>query len=180
MKLPKYFTTVTPFSKLIVLIIFISFPIYGFLLGLNFQQKFSPQIRYIQEEKIVKVYPTESPKSLIYRCGDYPSEIDIKADHYSVISGPFWSPDCRHIAWAVWESGTSSISQDEGIKYSGPYQQEGLFLYDDRKGLTKKIYTPSKEESITLKEWKDKDTIIFSKGVNKIDSLDITSDQMRG
>lgn len=37
MKLPKWATTVTPLSKILALIIFISFPILGFLLGMQYQ-----------------------------------------------------------------------------------------------------------------------------------------------
>lgn len=37
-QLPKEFTTVTPLSKILALIIFLTFPIYGFLLGAYFQR----------------------------------------------------------------------------------------------------------------------------------------------
>jgi hypothetical protein len=37
MILPKWATTVTPFSKTLALIIFISFPIIGFVLGIKYQ-----------------------------------------------------------------------------------------------------------------------------------------------
>src|SRR3990172_6218207 len=38
-KLPKFLTTITPFSKSLALIIFITFPIIGFYLGLNTNSK---------------------------------------------------------------------------------------------------------------------------------------------
>lgn len=43
MKLPKWLTTVTPFSKTLALIIFITFPIFGFYLGRFYEQRLSVQ-----------------------------------------------------------------------------------------------------------------------------------------
>ncbi len=37
-KLPKYMTTVTPFSKIVALIMYIVLPILGFYLGVQYQQ----------------------------------------------------------------------------------------------------------------------------------------------
>jgi len=37
-KLPKYLTTVTPFSKALALIIFVTFPLLGFYLGIKYQK----------------------------------------------------------------------------------------------------------------------------------------------
>lgn len=39
MKLPKYLTTVTTFSKTLALFLFIIFPILGFVLGMNYQKE---------------------------------------------------------------------------------------------------------------------------------------------
>jgi hypothetical protein len=36
-KISKQFTTVTPFSKLVALILFIALPFIGFVLGMKFQ-----------------------------------------------------------------------------------------------------------------------------------------------
>jgi hypothetical protein len=41
MQLPKEFTTVTTMSKLLALVIFITFPLFGFLLGMNYQAMLS-------------------------------------------------------------------------------------------------------------------------------------------
>jgi len=38
MKLPKYFTTVTPFSKTLAIILFVFLPIYGFIFGMEYNQ----------------------------------------------------------------------------------------------------------------------------------------------
>jgi hypothetical protein len=37
MQLPKEFTTVTTMSKLLALVVFVTFPLFGFLLGMNYQ-----------------------------------------------------------------------------------------------------------------------------------------------
>lgn len=172
MKLPQFLTTVTPFSKLLAMVLFILFPIASFYLGIKYQQSFPAKIEYITQEKIIKVFPTETPKSLIYRCGDIPeySDLNIPRDRFTRVIGPFWSPDCRHIAWSVWQSGAM------GIEYQGPYSFEGLFLYDDKDKKVKKIYTPNLGETVEIKEWKDKDTVIFSKdGIHRY-SIDITTD----
>ncbi len=42
LKLPKSFTTVTPFSKALALSMFIIFPIVAFLLGRTYEKEISP------------------------------------------------------------------------------------------------------------------------------------------
>ncbi len=37
MKLPKEFTTVTTMTKILALVLFVTFPLFGFLLGMNYQ-----------------------------------------------------------------------------------------------------------------------------------------------
>lgn len=53
MTLPKWATTVTPFSKTFALIIFITFPILGFILGMRYQQ-----ISTLPQENISSIFPT--------------------------------------------------------------------------------------------------------------------------
>lgn len=43
MSLPKSLTTVTPFSKILAAILFITFPFAGFLAGMQYQKSFSQQ-----------------------------------------------------------------------------------------------------------------------------------------
>lgn len=38
MPLPKFFTTVTTFSKVLALVLFVLFPVFGFYLGMQYQQ----------------------------------------------------------------------------------------------------------------------------------------------
>lgn len=44
MQLPNSFTTVTPLSKIIAAVLFITFPFLGFYLGVQYQKGISPQI----------------------------------------------------------------------------------------------------------------------------------------
>lgn len=50
MALSKAFTTVTPFSKLVALLMFVGFPFLGFYLGTQFQQSITPQYPPLQYE----------------------------------------------------------------------------------------------------------------------------------
>jgi hypothetical protein len=65
MKLPKSFTTVTPFSKLLALSLFVIFPIIGFFLGVTYQKTVTPLPPQIPLESTLplrnqKVTPTEA------------------------------------------------------------------------------------------------------------------------
>ena len=44
MKLPKYLTTVTPFSKTLAMFLFIVFPFIGFYLGVQYQKNILPPV----------------------------------------------------------------------------------------------------------------------------------------
>lgn len=53
MPLPKKFTTVTTFSKIVALILFIALPFIGFLLGIRYQQfKGELSCQYLQLEAV--------------------------------------------------------------------------------------------------------------------------------
>ena len=92
MKLPKSFTTVTTFSKILAMCLFIMFPFAGFYLGIKYQQSFPPKIEYIKKDKVIRVFPTETPQALISRCGDMLSysDLGITVDHFTRVIGPFW------------------------------------------------------------------------------------------
>lgn len=62
MPLPKSFTTVTTFSKLLAMFLFILFPFVGFYLGVQYEKDihFSPQIN-----KQIPIYPNPTPSSSI-------------------------------------------------------------------------------------------------------------------
>lgn len=169
MKLPKSFITVTLFSKIFTLVIFITFPIAAFFLGIYYQKSNHSDQKYQIQERIVKVYPTDSPQALIYRCGDIPENAYPQKNKFGVINGPVWSPDCRHIAWSLWESGISYISDDLEVlkeiennpkKLSG---REGVFIYSDATKTIKKLYSPTNlDETPEFNEWLNKEDIVFT------------------
>ena len=185
MSLPKSFTTVTPLSKLSAAILFIVLPFICFLLGTKFQVKQPQNFQYIVKEKIVRVPVVDDKASLIQRCGDIPINAYPKQGHYDVVSDMVWAPDCRHIAWSLWESGTGYLGNDSKVleeiannprTLSG---REGVFIYNDSNGLTKKIFNPSGINEIPeLINWKNKDTLIFKAG-EKILSYDFLTDQIQ-
>ena len=63
MPLPKFLTTVTPFSKALAMIIFILFPILAFFLGMAYQESITNVKIRLLEEKLVQLsrYPTPTP-----------------------------------------------------------------------------------------------------------------------
>lgn len=160
MAFPKWMTTVTSLSKVMAMISFIVFPLLGFYLGMKYQQMSSPKIQSVTDNQIVKVYPTETPRDLIARCGMISQEkLGIVKEKFRMIDGPEWAPDCRHIAWSVWQSGLM------GIEYHGPYSYEGVYLYDDKTSQVRKIYSfKSQEELGIFEKWKDSNIVVFQKG----------------
>lgn len=63
MKLPHTLTTITPFSKLLTLIIFVTLPFLGFFIGIKYQKAVdNMQIVTLQEEIMKeKKIPTPTP-----------------------------------------------------------------------------------------------------------------------
>mgnify|MGYP001608901732 CR=1 FL=1 len=181
MNLPKSLTTVTPLSKYLAMFLFVALPFVGFYLGMGMKKE--PQVQYVTQEKIVKVKAEENRRDLIKRCGDIPSEdLKINKGHFTVLDGPDWAPDCRHIAWSLWQSGTSIPIDDpatESLSYKGPYPHEGIYLYSDATKQVRKIYSPKKGEfTVAFKKWKDRNTIIFAKG-QELFSYDITTGEIQ-
>ncbi len=62
MPLPKSLTTVTPLSKIIAAILFITFPFLGFYLGMQYQKGVNPQANPYSQ---VNVSPTSAPNQAI-------------------------------------------------------------------------------------------------------------------
>lgn len=63
-KLPSWLTTVTTFSKILAMILFISLPFLGFYLGMQYQQK----ITVIPIVSEVQKLPTPSPTQNLSGC----------------------------------------------------------------------------------------------------------------
>lgn len=66
MTLPKWATTVTPFSKMLALVIFITFPIIGFILGIQYQAnlEFSQKINSLRLNDVSQKVPISKTTNL--------------------------------------------------------------------------------------------------------------------
>lgn len=160
MKIPRSFTTVTKLSKTLALFLFILLPLLGFYLGL--QTRELPEVRYVTQEKIVKVPAEENDHDLIKRCGKIPSEdLKILKGHYDVVTGPSWAPDCRHIAWSIWQSGTSFPTDDITSLPTLP-KNEGLYMYTDASKKVEKIAVSQSNGIIVFKKWISKNKFLYT------------------
>jgi hypothetical protein len=169
MKLSESFTTVTRLSKAIALILFVSLPFIGFYFGYQYKEKtIIPEVKEIVKEKKITTVTTTPNRNLMEICGDLPV-LNISSDgKFTRVTGPSWSPDCRHIAWATWQS-----------TFSNPSINVGLFVYDYATKKTQKIYTPKQgedEEAVEFQNWENSNFIVFTKdGQRHLYIIDITS-----
>jgi hypothetical protein len=148
MKIPESFKKVTRLSKTLALILFVALPFGGFWLGRIYQSGIQPKTVYVTQNRLVKIYPTESPELLVQRCGAFPSDskLGINEGFFATsLSGPFWAPDCRHIAWADFT----------GVK------PEGIYLYNERSVKSKLIYQDKDNRMILVRGWEDSENIKF-------------------
>lgn len=181
MKLHEHGTHNNPVLKIVAATFFLVFPLFGFVMGAQYQAIMNPpKTEYITTEKIIKESREDTERSLIRRCGTIPDEVMTRKGHFDMISGPTWSPDCRNVAWSLWESGTGFISNDPNIisqttrTLSG---REGVFVYNYATKRTVKIYSPTKlDETPSYKNWLDRNTIVFIAGKNEY-HFDLTSNQ---
>lgn len=60
MALSKTFTTITPFSKLLSIFLFLSLPFVGFYLGMLFQQSITPQYPPLQYDPATLAKPVKT------------------------------------------------------------------------------------------------------------------------
>ena len=135
----------------------------------------------------------DTKNSLLLRCGDIPYDLPVeKNSHFTMVSGPEWSPDCRHIAWGKWESGTSwlgEFSEEELRQIENasirPKEHEGIYLYTDSTKKIIKIYTPKapldnnfSPETPEFIEWGDSKTIIFKVDGQLSKSIDIETKEV--
>lgn len=105
----------------------------------------------------------ELKREMIKKCGDIPSsKLNLPNGHYVAIDGPYWSPDCKHLSWSVWNSGTVVINEDgtgTGIKGQA---QEGVFLFKiENEAITKLPLSNPYNNNPTLEGWRDADTLII-------------------
>jgi hypothetical protein len=107
----------------------------------------------------------DEARDSIKKCGQLPDDetLKIEREHYRMMSLRVWSPDCKYIAWSVWESGTSWPSGLSDIEGRGPYPHEGVFLYENSTGKVEKIYALEEEgETPEFLGWIDNNTLQFS------------------
>lgn len=133
-------------------------------------------------DQVKKANNKDSKNSLLRRCGDIPYDLPTeKNSHWTMVSGPEWSQDCRYIAWGKWESGTSwlgEVSEEELQqieKYNkSPKEHEGIYLYNDGTKKIIKIYTPSESNKTPeFTEWRDSKTVIFRVDGQLYKSIDV-------
>lgn len=145
--------------KSIMVFILTGVSMISFLVGLKVGEEKSSKAKYNMMVEKIPTKTIEDPGDIYRRCGPMPDKIGIKRSNYTIVKGPSWSPDCRHISWSVSESGTS------GIRDLGPYENEGLYLYSDKTGVTRKVIPESaSDQQIIFITWKDRNTIIFNEG----------------
>lgn len=103
----------------------------------------------------------------IERCGDLPQELMPVVQHYSEVIGKDWSPDCKHIAWSIFNSGTSVVNPVGTGTIAKGAAEEGVFVLSIETKKTTKLQIPEKYTSPFYEKWKDDNSIIFSTAVGE-------------
>jgi len=167
MQLPKSFTTVTPLSKALALILFVSLPFVGFLLGYRYNKSISiipSDVKVVEtqrpsQEDLDKLESVENN----LRCGQSPSlggyylTPNQGMDSYAV-----WSPDCRHIAWSTLsEAFFQFFPSPSNLSYE-PRGWEGIFLYNSCNEEIDKVYTPETDTLYSFEKWLDSNSFIYN------------------
>jgi len=121
MRLPKELTTVTPLSKIIALILFISLPILGFLFGIKYQQLITfTDVAYT-------AYPFLSSTPVVQNNSENWITYSDKENNFSLKYPPDW--DVNKQDWVI--SFYKDKSNDRG-GISIEYSIAGPTLNDDR------------------------------------------------
>lgn len=104
----------------------------------------------------------ERKRKLIKKCGDIPRDkLEINEGHYVGVEGPEWSPDCKHIAYSVFNSGTVAINADGTSQSIKGNADEGIYVYDADTEKVKKVQLKG-YESPNFERWVDSDLLLFS------------------
>lgn len=148
-----------------------------YLFNNNLQLK--KQISQTPKERIVEVKPKETKKDLLERCGDFPEEVTTRAvstdRRFLALNGPFWAPDCRHIAWSSYYNfpggwiGETDAENETAIRNTilANKANDGLFIWDYK---TEK-FTKISNDGVMI-NWENPDTLIF-KSQDKTYSYDL-------
>jgi hypothetical protein len=112
MKLPKEITTVTPLSKALALLIFITFPICGFFLGMDYQQMVyvNNQQQIFFEQKIVKPTPTPTPSKYLDGTIVCKTNKDCPSGYHCTQAGPIiYNPETKKTSPGLtcWKNGNA-------------------------------------------------------------------------
>ncbi len=100
MKLPKSFTTVTPFTKMLALLMLVIFPICGFFLGRYYQQTIDvskPPHVIVQYKMIPPTYSPTPPQSsdAVKTCK---TNSDCQSGYFCIRSGPImYNPKTKEL-----------------------------------------------------------------------------------
>jgi len=141
------------------------------------------QVIQTPKEKIVEVTPKETNKTLLERCGDIPEEVNIHVvstdRQFLALNGPFWAPDCRHIAWSGYYNfpgGWMGETEEEVATKKSDIPEkanDGLFIWDYKTGKFIKISNDG-----VMVSWENPDTLIF-KSAEKVFSYDLIFKEIR-
>jgi len=146
----------------ILIIILIAVVIGGYLIysgKINFKQSIPPQTSVTPtiQPSPAKEIPKYNNGS-VQTCGDIPGKAFPEYGRLEMRTGPQWSPDCKNIAWAMWQSGTGCPDCPKATLS----EKEGVFLYSTTDKNLTTIYKPQKvNETPEFLGWVDKDNFIF-------------------
>lgn len=119
----------------------------------------------------LKIGTVSSPTPQTTKCGEIPSNIEVQSDHYTIVKGPMWALDCKHIAWSSWQS-----------TFANPSIPVGLFIYNVSSKTSSKVYSPKQgqdEEDVELKYWQDINSVVFIKdGQGALYLYDLTTNKV--
>lgn len=112
----------------------------GFYFGTIYKDKNEARISSASKNTGTAEDQNERKRLLVKKCGDIPREkLEIKAGQFVGIDGPEWSPDCRHIAYSLFSSGTVAINEDGAATSVKGNADEGIYVYDVDTEKIKKI-----------------------------------------
>lgn len=107
---------------------------------------------------------TNKPSNLVEKCGDYPSDtqLNIPRGHFTAVNGPAWAPDCKHITYSVYNSGTVAINPDGSSNAVKGGAKEGIFLYNIESKTVTLLVLPTLYLTPVFDSWIDNKTISFT------------------
>jgi hypothetical protein len=138
---------------------------------------FTRQLSNEEREKVAPLKTTNYTEGSIRDCGDLlRDDFEISFGHYSIISGPMWSSDCKYGVLAVWTSGTGPYSENLIVSESTVIDsKDGIYLYTPGSNSVKQIYVNNQGETIVLKGWMDNQNIVYEINAERLYLMDINN-----